>query len=61
MMSEEEIKEWWEGKIDNYIKNFPRWNKFSLVQEQAIFFIETHKKILESIPQALQKLLQSCS
>ena len=61
MISEEEIKEWWERKIDNYIKNYARRNKLSLVQAQAIIFTETHEKFLESIPQALQKFLKSCS
>ena len=55
MISEEEIKEWWERKIDNYIKNYAQRNKLSLTQEQAKIFTETHEKILESIPQALQK------
>ena len=50
MISEEEIREWWERKIDNYIKNHARWNKLSLMQAQAKIFTETHEKILESIP-----------
>ena len=61
MISEEEIKEWWERKIDNYIKNYARWNKLSLTQTQEIFFTETHEYFHESIPQALQKSLQICS
>ena len=61
MIIEEEIREWWERKIDNYIKNYSRWNKLSLTQAQANIFTESHEKILESIPLALQKLLQSCS
>ena len=42
MISEEEIREWWERKIENYIKNYARWNKLSLMQEQAKNFTETH-------------------
>ena len=61
MISEEEIKVWWERKIDNYIKNYARWNKLSLAQAKEIFFIETHEKFLERIPQSIQKLLQCCS
>ena len=61
MISEEEIRLWWERKIDNYIKNYARWNKLSLAQEKEKFFIETHEKFLESIPQGFQKLLQICS
>ena len=61
MISEEEIWVWWERNIENYIKNYARWNKLSLAQAKAIFFTETHEKILESIPQAIQKLLKSYS
>ena len=50
MISEEESREWWERKIDNYIKNYARWNKLSFVQEQAKFLTETHEKFLEGIP-----------
>ena len=61
MISEEEIEEWWERNIDNYIKNYARWNKLSFAQAQAKFFTEIHEKFLESILQALQKLMKSCS
>ena len=61
MISEEEIREWWERKIDNYIKNYTRRNKLSFVQAQAKIFTETQEKILKGIPQALQKFLKSCS
>ena len=50
MISEEEIREWWERKIDNYIKNYAHRNKLSLAQAKAKFFTETHEKFLESIP-----------
>jgi DNA polymerase III delta subunit len=61
MISKEEVKEWWERKIDNYIKNYARWNKLSLAEAQAKFFTETHEKFFESIPQAFKKLLKICS
>ena len=61
MISEDEIREWWERKIDNYIKNYARQNKLSLTQAQAKNFTETHETFLKSILQALQKLLKSCS
>ena len=61
MIGEEEIREWRERKIDNYIKNYTWWNKLSLAQAQEMFFTETYKKFLESIPQELQKLLKTCS
>ena len=61
MTSEEEIRVWWERKIENYIKNYARWNKLSLMQEKANFFMKTHEKFLENMPHAIQKLLKSCS
>ena len=38
MISEEEIRVWWERKIENYIKNYARRNKLSLAQAKAKFF-----------------------
>ena len=61
MISEEEIREWWERKIDNYIKNYARWNKLSFIQAQDKFLTETHEKFLESILQAFEKILKNCS
>ena len=61
MISEEETREWWERKIDNYIKNYARRNKLSFIQAQAKFLIETHEKFLENIPQELENFLKSCS
>lgn len=61
MISEEEIREWWERKIDNYIRNYAQRNKLSFVQAQAKFLIKTHEKFLEGIPQALENFLKSCS
>ena len=61
MISEEEIREWWERKIDNYIKKYAQQNKLSFLQAQEKFLTKTHEKFLESIPQALEKFLNSCS
>ena len=61
MISEEEIRVWWERKIENYIKNYSHRNKLNIVQAKEKFFMETHEKFHESIPQAIQKLLKSCS
>ena len=61
MISEEEIRVWWERNIKNYIKNYVRRNKLNLAQAKAKFFIETHEKFLERIPQAIQNLLKNCS
>lgn len=32
MLSEEEICEWWNRKIENYLKNYARRNKLTLTQ-----------------------------
>ena len=61
MISEEDIREWWERKIDNYIKNYAQRNKLSFVQAQAKFLTETHEKFVEGIPQVLENFLKSCS
>jgi hypothetical protein len=61
MISEEQIRVWWERKIENYIKNYACGNKLSLAQAKSKFFTKTHEKFLESIPQAIQKILKSCS
>ena len=57
MISEKEIKEWWECKITNYLQNYARRNKLILAQAKEKFFSETHEKIVESVPHALKKIL----
>ena len=57
MISEQEIKNWWECKIENYLQNYARRNRLTTAQEKAIFFTETHEKFVESMPQILKKLL----
>jgi hypothetical protein len=47
------IREWWERKIINYIKNYARINKLTIVKADGQFFSETHKGFLEAIPEAL--------
>ena len=61
MIGEDEIREWWERKIDNYIKNYTFRNKLSFIQAQAKFLTEMHEKFLESIPQAFDKFLKNYS
>ena len=61
MISEEDIREWWERKIENYIKNYEQQNKLSFVQAQAKFLTKTHETFLESIPQAFENFLKICS
>lgn len=49
MLNEEEIYDWWNQKIKNYIKNYGRRNKLTLVQEKEKKFIDMHDKFLETI------------
>ena len=57
MISEQEIKNWWERKIANYLQNYVRRNRLTIAQEKDKFFTETHEKFVESVPQLLKKLL----
>ena len=57
MISEQEIKDWWERKVENYLQNYTRRNRLTNAQAKGIFFIETHEKFVESVPQILKKLL----
>jgi hypothetical protein len=53
MLTLEDIREWWERKIINYIKNYARRNRLTLIEARAQFFSETHEWFLEAIPEAL--------
>ena len=57
MISKQEIKDWWEHKIENYLKNYARRNRLTTAQAKERLFTETHEKFVESIPQLLKKLL----
>ena len=57
MLSEADIKAWWERKLANYIQNYARRNGLTLAQARARFFTETHERLLEAIPQELKKVL----
>ena len=57
MLSEADIKAWWERKLANYIQNYARRNGLTLAQARARFFTETHERFLEAIPQELKKFL----
>ena len=50
MILEQEIKDWWERKITNYLQNYTRRNRLIVVEAKEIFFIETHEKFVESVP-----------
>ena len=47
MISEQEIKDWWEGKIENYLQNYARINRLMNAQVNERFFIETYEKFVE--------------
>ena len=47
MISEQEIKNWWERKIANYLQNYARRNKLTIAQKKEKFFTETHEKFVE--------------
>ena len=57
MISEQEIKDWWEHKIANYLQNYAGRNRLMTVQAKARFFTETHEKYVKSVPQLLKQLL----
>ena len=57
MISEQEIKDWWDRKVANYLQNYARRNTLTITQAKERFFTETHEKFVESVPQLLKKLL----
>ena len=61
MISEQEIKNWWERKITNYLQNYARRNKLTTTWAKEKFFIETHENFVESVPQLLKKIMDEKS
>ena len=61
MISEQEIKNWWERNIENYLQNYTRRNRLTISQAKENFFTETHEKFVESVPQILKKILDEKS
>ena len=61
MISAQEIKNWWEHKIANYLQNYVRRNRLTIAQEKEKFFTETHENFVESVPKLLKKLLDEKS
>ena len=57
MIPEQEIKDWWDRKIANYLQNYARRNKLTVAGAKARFFTETHENFVESVPQLLKQLL----
>jgi hypothetical protein len=54
----EEIREWWQRKLENYLKKYTRRNFLTLTQARAQFFIETHEKILEKILEEIKNYIE---
>ena len=57
MILEQEIKNWWERKIENYLQNYARRNRLTIAQVKEKLFTETHDNFVESVPQILKKQL----
>ena len=57
MITEKDIKEWWNKKVTNYIQNYAIRNKLSLAQVRQRFFTETHRNFIEVVPGELKKLI----
>ena len=57
MIPEQEIKDWCNRKIANYLQNYTRRNKLIVAQAKEFFFTETHEIFVESVPQLLKKFL----
>ena len=57
MISEQEIKDWWEHKITNYLQNYAQRNKLTIAHAKEKLFTETHENFVELVPQFLKKLL----
>ena len=57
MIPEQDIKDWWERKIANYLQNYARRSKLTVAEVKEIFFTETHENFVELVPQLLKKFL----
>lgn len=57
MVNVEEIRQWWNRKIVNYIQNYARRNKLTIAKAKEKFFTESHEKIIEVVSHELKKLI----
>ena len=57
MIPKQEIKDWWDRKVANYLQNYARQNILTVAEARARSFTETHEKFIESVPQLLKQLL----
>ena len=56
MISEQDIKNWWECKIVNYLQNYAKRNIMTIAQAKEIFFVEMRDIFFEFVPQPLKKI-----
>jgi hypothetical protein len=61
MLTLQDIREWWERKTENYIKNYARRNNLSLSEEREGFFSEIQKTFLEVLPEVLFQYINKSS
>ena len=47
MISEQEIKDWWERKVANYLQNYAWRNRLTTAQAKERLFMETNENFLE--------------
>ena len=59
MLTEREIREWWDKKVMNYIQNYARRNKLTIAQAREKFFSEAHEKFVESIHNEIKEFLDT--
>ena len=57
MISEQEIKDWWECKVANYLQNYTQRNRLMTSEAKERLFTETHEMFVESVPHLLKKIL----
>ena len=57
MIPKQEIKDWWDRKIVNYLQNYARRNRLIVAEAKARFSIKMHDKFVESVPQLLKQIL----
>ena len=57
MILEQEIENWWERKIVNYLQNYAKRNRLTISQAKERLFFETHENFVKTVPQSLKKIL----
>lgn len=57
MLALEEIQEWWDRNINNYLKNYARRNGLFITEARERFFTKSHKDLIESILIKIKKFI----